>query len=61
MTSEANQANELKRSMKARHLFMISLGGCIGTGFFLGSGYTIQQAGPTGAILSYIVGGLSCI
>ncbi|MGW8428864.1 amino acid permease [Peribacillus simplex] len=58
MTSEANQANELKRSMKARHLFMISLGGCIGTGFFLGSGYTIQQAGPTGAILSYIVGGV---
>ncbi|MGE7667617.1 amino acid permease [Ureibacillus composti] len=53
-----NQTNELKRSMKARHLFMISLGGCIGTGFFLGSGYTIQQAGPTGAILSYLVGGL---
>lgn len=58
MASEANHANELKRSMKARHLFMISLGGCIGTGFFLGSGYTIQQAGPTGAILSYIVGGV---
>lgn len=44
--------------MKSRHLFMISLGGVIGTGFFLGSGYTISQAGPFGAILSYLVGGL---
>ncbi|MFD2611434.1 amino acid permease [Paenibacillus gansuensis] len=43
--------------MKSRHMFMISLGGVIGTGFFLGSGYTIQQAGPIGAILSYLVGG----
>ncbi|MFK9090376.1 amino acid permease [Bacillus salipaludis] len=49
--------HELKRTMKARHLFMISLGGVIGSGLFLGSGYTISQAGPTGAILSYIVGG----
>lgn len=55
---KAAQTNELKRSMKARHLFMISLGGCIGTGFFLGSGYTIHEAGPIGAIFSYLVGGL---
>ncbi|MCM2533173.1 amino acid permease [Neobacillus pocheonensis] len=52
-----NNTNELQRTMKARHLFMISLGGVIGSGLFLGSGYTIHQAGPTGAILSYIVGG----
>ncbi|WP_066366867.1 amino acid permease [Neobacillus fumarioli] len=49
--------NELQRTMKTRHLFMISLGGVIGSGLFLGSGYTIHQAGPMGAILSYIVGG----
>lgn len=48
---------ELKRALKSRHLFMISLGGIIGTGLFLGSGYTISQAGPIGAILSYLVGG----
>jgi arginine/ornithine permease len=36
---------------------MISLGGIIGTGLFLGSGLTISQAGPLGAVLSYIVGG----
>lgn len=54
---ENNGTHELKRSMKTRHLFMISLGGVIGSGLFLGSGYTISEAGPAGAILSYIVGG----
>lgn len=49
--------NELRRTMKTRHLFMISLGGVIGSGLFLGTGYTINQAGAIGAILSFIVGG----
>ncbi|HEY3424887.1 MAG TPA: amino acid permease, partial [Negativicutes bacterium] len=48
----------LKRAMKARHLMMISIGGTIGTGLFMGSGQTISQAGPFGAILAYLVGGL---
>ncbi|GED56034.1 amino acid permease [Brevibacillus formosus] len=55
--SNMEQHNQLKRTMNSRHLFMISLGGVIGTGLFLGSGYTISQAGPVGAILSYLVGG----
>ncbi|MBL0385859.1 amino acid permease [Tumebacillus sp. ITR2] len=55
---QEQEQNQLQRTMKSRHLFMISLGGVIGTGFFLGSGYTISQAGPFGAILSYLVGGL---
>ena len=42
----------LKRGMESRHLQMISLGGVIGTGLFLSSGYTIQQAGPIGTILA---------
>lgn len=53
-----NTSHELKRTMKTRHLFMISLGGVIGSGLFLGSGYTISEAGPMGAILSYLVGGI---
>lgn len=58
MTPSSNeQNNELKRSMNSRHLFMISLGGVIGTGLFLGSGYTLSQAGPIGTILSFLVGG----
>ncbi|MGE8021624.1 amino acid permease [Peribacillus frigoritolerans] len=56
-TNDTNE-NQLKRSMKSRHLFMISLGGVIGTGLFLSSGYTISQAGPGGTILAYLVGGL---
>ena len=57
MNTSQEQQNELKRSMSSRHLFMISLGGVIGTGLFLGSGYTISQAGPIGTILSFLVGG----
>ncbi|MDM1246774.1 MULTISPECIES: amino acid permease [unclassified Acinetobacter] len=49
---------QLKRAMSTRHLVMISLGGAIGTGLFLGSGEVIAQAGPIGAIISYILGGI---
>ena len=48
----------LKRAMTTRHLVMLSLGGAIGTGLFLGSGEVIAQTGPIGAILAYILGGL---
>ena len=48
----------LKRTMTKRHLIMLSLGGAIGTGLFLSSGQVIAQAGPIGAVISYIIGGL---
>lgn len=41
----------LKRKMETRHIRMISLGGVIGTGLFLSSGYTIHEAGPLGTVL----------
>ena len=47
---------QFQRKMTSRYLFMSSLGGVIGTGLFLSSGYTIAQAGPLGAVLSYLVG-----
>lgn len=46
----------LQRTMDARHLIMIALGGVIGSGLFLSSGYTISQAGPLGAIVAYLIG-----
>lgn len=49
---------QLNRSMKSRHLMMLSLGGVIGTGLFLNVGYTINQAGPGGALVGYLIGGL---
>ncbi|SDN60749.1 arginine/ornithine permease [Psychrobacillus sp. OK028] len=55
---DTTQQNLLNRSMKSRHLFMLSLGGVIGTGLFLNAGYTINQAGPGGAMLGYLFGGL---
>lgn len=55
--SQGNSA-PLKRAMSTRHLVMISLGGAIGTGLFLGSGEVIAQTGPVGAIISYILGGI---
>ncbi|NGY69739.1 amino acid permease [Bacillus megaterium] len=53
----SNNKVELQRSMKSRHLFMISIGGVIGTGLFLNSGHVINEAGPGGAILAYILVG----
>lgn len=47
---------KLQRSMGARHLVMIALGGVIGSGLFLSSGYTISQAGPLGAVIAYGIG-----
>ncbi|OCA82850.1 amino acid permease [Pseudobacillus wudalianchiensis] len=56
---EGMQSHEqLNRSMKKRHLFMLSLGGVIGTGLFLNAGYTINQAGAGGAMIGYLVGGV---
>lgn len=48
----------LQRSMGSRHLVMIAMGGVIGSGLFLSSGYTISQAGPLGAVIAYAVGAL---
>lgn len=47
---------KMQRSMGARHLVMIAMGGVIGSGLFLSSGYTISQAGPLGAVIAYAVG-----
>ncbi|AJY74377.1 amino acid permease [Paenibacillus beijingensis] len=58
MNANDNREHELKRTLQSRHLFMISLGGVIGAGLFLSSGYIINQAGPGGAILAYLIGGL---
>jgi lysine-specific permease len=49
---------ELKRSLKARHMNMIALGGAIGTGLFLASGASVSTAGPGGALVAYGVIGI---
>ena len=48
---------ELQRSLKQRHMTMISLGGVIGAGLFVGSGAVMNQTGPA-AVLSYVAAGV---
>jgi L-asparagine transporter-like permease len=50
----------LRSALKLRHLSMMSIGGVIGAGYFLGVGQAISVAGPA-VILSYIFGGIVTI
>lgn len=52
------RVDALERRMSKRHLMMISFGGVIGTGLFLSTGYTINQAGPFGTVLAYSIGAI---
>jgi len=47
------EKQELKRTLKKRHLDMIAIGGAIGTGLFLASGTSVATAGPGGALVAY--------
>lgn len=44
---------DLHRQLKARHIAMISLGGVIGTGLFLGTATALRNGGPLGLWLGY--------
>lgn len=48
---------KLAKSLKARHIELIALGGIIGSCFFLGTGYVLTEVGPA-AILAYILAGI---
>ncbi|MRB43528.1 S-methylmethionine permease, partial [Bacillus thuringiensis] len=56
--ADGKERLQLTRSLASRHIFMLSLGGVIGTGLFMGSGVTINQGGPAGAVLAYLVAGV---
>ncbi len=50
----SNTQQHLKRSLKARHMNMIALGGgAIGTGLFVAGGEVVSTAGPGGALVAY--------
>jgi L-asparagine transporter-like permease len=54
LTNATEGSPELKRNLSQRQLTMLTIGGAIGVGLFLGSSLTIRLAGP-GVILSYIL------
>lgn len=53
---EDRAANQLSRSLKSRHVSMITFGGIIGAGLFVGSSTAISTIGPA-AVLSYALAG----
>ncbi|KZT11237.1 amino acid permease [Laetiporus sulphureus 93-53] len=64
--SEANHPSPrirhhgLQRQMKNRHIAMISIGGVIGTGLFLGTATSLKNGGPVGLLLGYLTIGSLC-
>lgn len=54
------QGEVLKHALLPRHMAMISIGGVIGTGLFLGTASSLHHAGPLGLWLGYLVMGSVC-
>ena len=55
MSKVENQDSGMKRGLKDRHISMIAMGGCIGTGLFMTSGGAIHDAGALGALIAYAI------
>ncbi|CAK5262598.1 unnamed protein product [Mycena citricolor] len=49
--------HKLVRQLKNRHIAMISIGGVIGTGLFLGTATALHNGGPIGLLLGYLAVG----
>lgn len=54
----AGEDVQLGKSLENRHVTMITLGGIIGAGLFVGSSTTISQVGPA-AVVSFAIAGLA--
>ena len=57
LAAPTSAAARLSKSLLARHLVMISIGGIIGGGLFVGSSGAIAKIGPA-VLLSYLIAGL---
>ncbi|KAJ5671901.1 hypothetical protein N7507_001028 [Penicillium longicatenatum] len=52
---EGIDSGETHRGLSSRHIQFLALGGCIGTGLFVGSGSTLSTVGPAPLLMGYIV------
>jgi len=57
----ATARHPLAKRLKSRHLQMIAIGGSIGTGLFVGSGYALSQGGPGAMLIGYSLVGYSLL
>ncbi|KAH9849824.1 amino acid permease [Lenzites betulinus] len=57
---QVHTEGKLQRHLKNRHIAMISIGGVIGTGLFLGTATSLQNGGPVGLLLGYGIVGTVC-
>ncbi len=55
--TQASHGNQLGAGLSQRHVVMLSIGGSIGAGLFVGSGHAIAEAGPV-AIVAYLFASL---
>ncbi|KAF8550179.1 amino acid permease, partial [Imleria badia] len=51
----------LQRKLRNRHVAMISIGGVVGTGLFVGTGPSLMHGGPLGLLLVYLFMGTICL
>lgn len=49
--------DRLRRSLSARQVQMIAIGGTIGTGLFLGTGKSLATGGPASILICYFIVG----
>ncbi|GAA6052468.1 hypothetical protein JCM3770_001127 [Rhodotorula araucariae] len=54
---ERDEVQVLRRQLRPRHIALISMGGVIGTGLFLGTAQSLSMAGPLGLLLAYVIVG----
>lgn len=53
--AQTAEGQTLKKTLEARHLSMIAIGGALGTGLLIGTGSALKAAGPGGVFISYTV------